>query len=204
MTWTQRRKIMAAIAGIVAVAALTVALVLGTIAAPDNGIVARVNGEEITAEELERAWTQYAHGGAELTRAQALDRLILEKLFYEEAELGGYVPTKGQAERELRDQLRRQGMTIEVYREALEDLGFSFDEYIEDLQRALGIAGYLDAATEVSEEEAREFYEELREEDEDLGPFEEEKAMIVAFLSQEKMFGLIQDAKANADIEIYI
>lgn len=209
-------KITAGVAGIVAAAVLTTVLVLGSIAAPsdnavrDNGVVARVNDEEITAEavaEMQITYS-YTHDDA-LTFEQALELLIREKLLYQEATREGYLLTREEAEQELLVQLAPMGMTGEDFAVQLARQGRSYDEYLVELQEQLTIARYLDDTVqipEVTEEEAREFYEDYMQRfPEEPRTFEEMKSQIIMLLEEQKqqeaMFLLIEELRARAEIE---
>jgi hypothetical protein len=60
-------KIVAVIGGIVAVAALTVVLVMAGIGARDADVVARVNGERLTTGDVARVQASYQQYGISVT-----------------------------------------------------------------------------------------------------------------------------------------
>lgn len=195
------------IAGIAA-AVLTVVLVLvavgapGSTPVPGDRVVATLNGEEITEKDVYQTQVKYWWAyGQDLPYPQALELLILQKLLYREAEQGGYVPTVAETEHEWTTQL---GLTLEQIKAQLEVEGLSYDEYFEDFRTTLAIHNLEDAlyaAIEVTEEEAWELYEELKETEEELEPFEEMKSELIEFLKYERWLVLVREIRNNADIE---
>jgi len=212
----KKGKIIAGIAGIAAVAVLTVLLILGTIGAPGSDVLASVNGEKITAEDVAAVQASYLQSGMNITTQQALEQLITEELLYQEAEGEGYSLTPEEAEQELVTRLASMGKTIEDLKAQLEAGGLSYDEYLQDLPRQLAIDNYVNAEIEISEptlQEVMEFYEAFKESSLQQNPdalipsFEQLQSEIVKLLSQEKqqeaMLLHIEKLKAEADIRIY-
>lgn len=198
------------VAGIaVAVLAVVLILVLAGGEAPDNndvipgnGIAAVVNGSEITAAEVAAMRTRlYQTQGTWLELEQVLEQLIIERLLYGEAEQAGHVPTVEATERELLVRLALMGLIRDDLEETLEWQGLSYEEYLQRFQRDLAIDAYMSEAIEVSEEEARQFYEDLKEAGDELAPFEEMRSEILFFLTQEKVVFLIEELRDKAEIE---
>ena len=196
-------KVIAAIAGIVAVAVVTVVLVLGTSATPSDGTVAILNGEQIITKEdvyrmqLKYWWTT----GEDMSDALALEAVIMEKLLYREAELGGHIPTIAETEHEWQVWT---GSTLEQIKAQLEMEGLDYDERLEDFRTTLAIYRVQDAlraTIEITEEEVWELYEELTEAGEQMGPFEEERSVLIDFLEYEKLQDLIREIRNNAVVE---
>jgi len=137
---------------LVAVAALAAVLVLVTIRPPGPDVLARVNGEDITKQDvdefIERQSKWY---GVNQATEQALDQLIVEKLLYWEAEREGYLLTSEEAEQELVTRLALTGNTTAELKAALQADGLSYDEYLRDLPRHLAIENYLDDTVEIPE-----------------------------------------------------
>ena len=213
----EKGKIIAGIAGIAAAAVLTVVLILATVGAPSPDILARVNGQEITKQEVQEFQRQtYLWYGQNATEEQALEQMIAEKLLYREAEWEGYLLTPEEAEQELVTWLALMGKTIEDLEAQLEEVDLSYDEYLEDFQRQLAIQSFLDeevSVPEATEEEARAYYEDYREAflqqypEAVIPPFEQAQSQIVELLSQEKqqkaIILFIEELKQKADIKIY-
>ena len=201
----KKGKFIAGAAVIVAAAVLTGALVLATIAAPGSEVVARVNGEAITAGDVTKLSYRM-----QMSEEEALERLIAETVLYQEAEQQGYAPTMDEAEQELEARVASSGRTMEDFEADLAKSGFSYEEYLQDFQRQLAINSYLDDAVqvpEVTELEARVFYENYKQEspEAELPPFEQLKSEIMALLEQQKQQEatslLIEELNEKADIE---
>ena len=207
----KKGKFIAGAAVIVAAAVLTGALVLATIAAPGSEVVARVNGEAITAGDVTKLRVKvYESYRMQISEEEALEQLIAETVLYQEAEQQGYAPTMDEAEQELEARVASSGRTMEDFEADLAKSGFSYEEYLQDFQRQLAINSYLDDAVqvpEVTEIEARVFYENYKQEspEAELPPFEQLKSEIMALLEQQKQQEatslLIEELKEKADIE---
>jgi len=208
------------IAGIATIAVVAVVLAL-TIPSADNGVpdndeapaakvAATVNGEEIIQADVAEVQQLYAAQGMPISEAQALEQLIQERVLYQAAELGDFVPTEEDAEEQMEAQVAMMGMTMEEFHQALEAEGLCYDEQLEDFRRRLAIQNYLSEAIgtpEVTEEEAREFYEDYEQQypEDELPPFEEIKAQIITHLEQEKQQAavllVIEELVEEADVE---
>lgn len=207
----KKGKFIAGAAVIVAAAVLTAALVLATIAAPGSEVVARVNGEAITAGDVTKLRIKvYESYKMQISEEEALEQLIAETVLYQEAEQQGYAPTMDEAEQELEARVASSGRTMEDLEADLAKSGFSYEEYLQDFQRQLAINSYLDDAVqvpEVTELEARVFYENYKQESPEAehSPFEQLKSQIMALLEQQKQQEatalLIEELKEKADIE---
>lgn len=207
----KKGKFIAGAAVIVAAAVLTAALVLATIAAPGSEVVARVNGEAITAGDVTKLRVKvYESYQMQISEEEALEQLIAETVLYQEADEQGYAPTMDEAEQELEARVASSGRTMEDFEADLAKSGFSYEEYLQDFQRQLAINSYLDDAVqvpEVTELEARVFYESYKQQspEAELPPFEQLKSQIMALLEQQKRQEatslLIEELKEKADIE---
>ncbi|HUX47767.1 MAG TPA: SurA N-terminal domain-containing protein [Dehalococcoidia bacterium] len=207
----KKGKFIAGAAVIVAAAVLTAALVLATIAAPGSEVVARVNGEAITAGDVTKLRVKvYESYQMQISEEEALEQLIAETVLYQEADEQGYAPTMDEAEQELEARVASSGRTMEDFEADLAKSGFSYEEYLQDFQRQLAINNYLDDAVqvpEVTELEARVFYESYKQQspEAELPPFEQLKSQIMALLEQQKRQEatslLIEELKEKADIE---
>lgn len=207
----KKGKFIAGAAVIVAAAVLTAALVLATIAAPGSEVVARVNGEAITAGDVTKLRIKvYESYKMQISEEEALEQLIAETVLYQEAEQQGYAPTMDETEQELKARVASSGRTMEDLEADLAKSSFSYEEYLQDFQRQLAINSYLDDAVqvpEVTELEARVFYENYKQEspEAELLPFEQLKSQIMALLEQQKQQEatslLIEELKEKADIE---
>lgn len=201
-------KMIGAIAVTVAASVLVTVLVLSTLGAPDDGapsrdrVLATVNGEEITEAEVYRLqidyyWTR----GKDLDDEDALEMLIVQKALNQEAELGGHKPTPTEAERRLMSEL---GWTAREIEQQLESEGICYEEFLESVRLAMAVDNFRAALyeeIEVTEEEARKFYEEMKEAGEELEPFEEIESLLIEFLKYEEFLAVIGEIRAEADVE---
>jgi parvulin-like peptidyl-prolyl isomerase len=207
----KKGKFIAGAAVIVAAAVLTAALVFATIAAPGSEVVARVNGEAITAGDVTKLRVKvYESYKMQMSEEEALEQLIAETVLYQEADEQGYAPTMDEAEQELEARVASSGRTMEDFKAELVNSSFSYEEYLQDFQRQLAINSYLDDAVQVPEAtelEARVFYENYKQQypETELPPFEQLKSEIMALLEQQKRQEatslLIEELKEKADIE---
>ena len=196
-------RVIAVVAAATAIAVVTVVLV--TLGAANGDVVATVNGEKITAEDVAQMQARYEfYYEEEYASEQALERLILEAVVYQEAERAGYLPDRGQAEQELRAQLARDGWTMEELLAALEQYGIVYDDYMETLRRELAMGNYLDDEVAVTAEQARERYDNLFEiYGEELPPFDSMKEQIIIDMEREDLARLIEGLRAEARIETF-
>lgn len=207
----KKGKFIAGAAVIVAAAVLTGALVLATIAAPGSEVVARVNGEAITAGDVTKLRVKaFEFNKMQISEEEALEQLIAETVLYQEADEQGYAPTMDEAEQELEARVASSGRTMEDFEAELANSSFSYEEYLQDFQRHLAINSYVDDAVqvpEVTEIEARVFYENYKQQypEAELPPFEQLKSEIMALLEQQKQQEatslLIEELKEKADIK---
>jgi parvulin-like peptidyl-prolyl isomerase len=198
---------------IVGMAALAVVLVLVIMMVPRAEVAARVNGEKILAEDVEQMKEQYQQSGMSITFDQALEQLIAKVLLLQAAEQQGHLITMEEADQKWQDQLAAANRTIEDFMAQLDLYGVSYDEYLEDYREHASIENYLTAAVpvdEVTEEEAREFYDDYAQQhpDEELPSFEDAKSGIIQMLEQERrqdaqvaMQLLIEDLREKANVK---
>jgi len=196
-------RVIAAVAAATAIAVVTVVLV--TLGAANGDLVATVNGERITAGDVAQMQARYEfYYGEEYAFEQALERLIVEAVVYQEAERAGYLPDTGQAEQELGAQLVRDGWTMEELLTALEEYGIVHDDYVETFRRELAIGNYVDDEVAVTAEQARERYDNLVETYEgEVPPFDSVKEQIIIDMERENLANLIETLRAEARIETF-
>lgn len=194
---------------IIAVAILTAVLVLVIIAPPGAGVLARVNGEQITQEDLRDLQIRYFGSDAPLgeeRRSALLEVLIAETVLFQQAEQEGYALSMDEAELELTAQLALRDYTIDDLRAEEERRGLTYEQYLKRFRRELAIDNYVEAAINVTEEDARELYEGVGQEfpDIDLPPFELVREGLVAELQERALRSLIDELKQSASIKVFI
>lgn len=198
------RKFIAIAAGAVAIAVLAVALVLSNAGGPEGEVVATVNGRAITADDVETVRARHRiFYGEEIDDTRALERLIIEELVYQEA-LPDYSVDSDQAEQELEAQLERDELTLEWLKSELETGGIVYEDFLETFGRELAIGNYLDDAVAVTEEEARERYDQYADNPElEMPPFEDVKLQIIIEMEEENLINLISELRGKAEIITY-
>ena len=212
-------KSIAIIAGAVAIVALITVLVLAKSEPPDgNGpqesVLATVNGEAITTEDvasMQRIVFQW--DGVWTEASEVLEQLITQKLLFREAETRDYVPDDAEVEVEIITRLAILGIPIEELYTMLEDTGLTYQEFLENRKVQLAITALLDneiSTPEVTEEEIMETYEEYRESyAERFGgreppPFEEIESLIISMAEEAKredaVFAYVSEMRDSAEI----
>lgn len=189
---------------VAATAIVVVAVVLATPGAVNDDLVATVNGEWITAGDVAQMQARYEfYYGEQYSFEEALGRLVVEALVYQEAQRAGYLADIEQAEQELGAQLARDGWTMEELLAALEESGIVYDDYMETFRRELAIRNYVDDEIAVTDEQARERYNSLVETYEgEVPPFDSVKEQIIVDMESENLARLIERLRAEAEIEI--
>ncbi|MDG6219155.1 MAG: SurA N-terminal domain-containing protein [Candidatus Thermoplasmatota archaeon] len=117
----------------------------------DNGVffgnvVAIVNGEEITSEEVTILQQSYMQQGQQLSEKEALDQIIDQKLLNQQALQDEYMPTTEEAEIEIETLLQQQGMTLDDYKQQLAQQGMNYEESLQNFKEDLAIQNYVEAA----------------------------------------------------------
>ena len=197
------RKLIALVAGAVAMAVLAVALVLSNTGGPGGEVIATVNGRAIAADDVVTIQARYRTVyGEEIDDTRALQRLIIEELVYQDA-LPDYSVDSDQAEQELAAQLEGDGLTLEWLKSELETAGIVYEEFLETFGRELAIGNYLDDAVAVTDEEAMERYERYVEEYGEMPPFEDVKLQIIIEMEEENLLNLMGELRAKAEIITY-
>ncbi|MFW6233077.1 MAG: SurA N-terminal domain-containing protein [Nanoarchaeota archaeon] len=177
-----------------------------------GNVVAKVNGEEITSEEVNAIQQNFMQQGQEISEEDALEQIISQKLISQEMEKGDYSVSTEEAESMIEQQVAMQNMTLDDYKQQIESQGGSYEEQLDSIKEQLAMQKYLETQIkeedlEVSEEEAKEFYEMNKQQssEEEIPPYEELESQIIATLQQQKQQQatnvLIQELKEKSEIE---
>jgi len=165
-----RRVLLTTVAVLVVVTAAAWRLRSSDPARPDTPVVARVNGEDITArdvdvrlQELIPLTTFHANLSPEaLTslRRTALDELVLDELIIQDARRAGLVPDPTEVDREVARAQERFGSRDE-FLSTLRAGGLTEDEYRGHLERRILVttAGDAHIPPDPSEADLRDYYE---------------------------------------------
>ena len=148
------RRYMKAYKAILAAVLLTVALV-GTSCSAREDVVAKVNGEAITKDQLYDAMVK--QGGQ-----QTLDTLIMEKIIEMEAKKQGIQVTEQDVEEEI-DKMAEQYGGRETFEQIIGMYGYSMDGMKEDIGMSLKIKEIMRPSITITEEEMKEYFEENKE-----------------------------------------
>jgi len=215
--------------GILAIFAISLLIYVGTTSLPEeqsqdntdinddlnNGItenvVATVNGEKITKEEVTTNQQSYVQQGLQISEEQALEQLINQTILTQQAQQEGVMLTDEETESDLENQLLQQNLTLEKYKQQLEQQGISYEEQLQNYKEQLTLLNYLDDVLEgeninVTEEEAENYYDWSKQQsEEELPPYEEVESQIINYLQQQKqeeaIKSLVQELRKDADIE---
>jgi len=185
------------------VTALVIVAVVMAVGGENNAeIAALVNGHRITADDVRamQARNELVYGEA-LGPKQALELLIDEELLYQEA-VKDHALSIEEAEQELEAQLAADDLTVELLKADLERFDIDYDEYLETFRRELTVGYYLAVAVNVTEEEARERYDQYASNPElEVPLFDEVKEQIILQMEEEILIRLLTGLRANAVIE---
>jgi len=174
-----------------------------------GNVVATVNNEEITSEEVQEIQQIFAQQGQQVDEEQSIEQLISEKLLLSEVKNKGYELSLEETQQLIEQQLSMQGMSIEDYKEQLNQLGSSYETELSNLQEQFSIQNYIDSQVgtdfNVSEQEVEQFYQQYSaQSQEEIPPKEELEVQIVESIKQQKQQEaislLLEQLKQDAEI----
>jgi hypothetical protein len=193
----------------------------GAVDADPDEPIAIVNGEEIPMEELQMQMSQYEmlfaqqgmdpedeENAAMIQELQQdiLDLLVNQELLSQEADAQNIEVSDEEVEEEL-DQMREQFEEEEEFEQALEMQNYTLEQLEDDIRQMkrvqeLQTMAHLDEDQyTVSEDEAREYYEEIVMSNPEIGEFEDIQEDIENEL---KLDLYLDDLREQAEIEILI
>lgn len=173
-------------------------------------VVATVNGEEILSDEIFMIQQNFMMQGIDISSDEALEEVIHQRILYQHVAEMNMSVSDEDAEAEIEFLLSQQGMTLDDYRQQLEMQGISYAGELENFKRQIALQIYLEAlfferGIEVTEEDAREFYESYAQSVADAPSYEELEAQIFMVLEQEKqqeiLNELVQTLRVEAEVE---
>ena len=175
--------------------------------APDlPEVVAVINGDEILGEQVLDFQLNMQMQGQAMSIEQAIEQLLMQKVLFQEAVSRGFDATVEDVE----NMFIEQGESIENIREILESQGISYDLFIEEQIQSLVITQLIEdisSEVEISDEEARQIYDEQSELLGDERPFEEAKDEIKQVLAMQQANFLISQLAADliedSDLELF-
>ncbi|MBP2079332.1 SurA N-terminal domain-containing protein [Oceanobacillus polygoni] len=173
-----------------------------------------VNGEEITGSDYNPIYTQvkstmYQYGqdvsDLDMIKDQTVSILVEQALIQQDAESEGIEVTDEEVQEELDTIKETSGE--EQYATLLEQLQLSEDEFKEQLTGELVTRKYMDSEfeVEVTDEEVQEYYDQLKEQNGEMGELEEVEGQIKDVLTNEKqseqLRARIDELKEDAEVE---
>ncbi|WP_196493844.1 SurA N-terminal domain-containing protein [Ornithinibacillus caprae] len=181
----------------------------------EDEVVVTVNGKEVTGVKYNPVYAQtkmtMANYGMdmndrELVKEQTINELVAQELLKQEAEQKGIDVTEDEVQGEI-DAIEEE--ELEAY---LEQMQLTEDQLKEQLTLNLTVNKYMEqelTVEEVSDEELKETYDQLKEQNgEGIGEFEELKDTLRQQLMQQKQTELLQakleELQEQAEVETLI
>lgn len=189
-----------------------------------SGPVARVNGEEISRadyqtqiSQLQTNATQQGMDPEEASvqaqiQQRAVDTLVNTELLIQASQNADLAVSAEEVESEFQAIAEQAGGT-DALQTRIEEVGLTEAEVRQNIEDELLIDAYLSANTSddaltVSDEEVQAFYDQISQGQEGVPPLADIRGQIETQVAQTKqqelIAGIIEELKANADIEILI
>lgn len=172
-----------------------------------NGVVATVNGEEITGAELSERVEQTRSsqlGGQSLSsdqegqlREQTLETLINETLIQQAAEEAGITVSDEEINQSL-EQVKGQFENEQQFQQQLENNDVTESDLRNRIQRQLLIQKYVQQNTDmdsinVTDEEVQQMYDQLSQQQDNVPALEEIRSQVESQVRQQKSSQLLQE-----------
>jgi hypothetical protein len=169
-------------------------------------IVASVNGEEITSEEIENLNFQIQAYGMSLTVDELVDQAVRQKLLIQMADESSqdYTPEEVEAF------FLGEGVSLEELKTAVESDGLDYNQFLLDYSIELKVMDFvmkIQEGVEVTEEEMLTLFEQQKPFLEEGVTYEEIKEDIYSFILEQKsnevLMSMIEEKMAESDIQLY-
>lgn len=177
----------------------------------DMQVIATVNGEPVTAQDIASVQELYLQQGQQVSQEAALENIIDQMVLMQAVQSQDIAITDEEAELMLQSQVEQQGMTTEQYKTALQQQGISYDEQLEAIKDQMATQAYLESQLEgmdltVTDEEIMQLYQQYQNQTNETVPsYEEMEPQIRAALQQQKQQALIdahiQELRSDVDIQ---
>lgn len=192
-------------------------------------VVAEVNGEEISKDDFESAYTaqfqqmamQAQMSGQEVDQAQLKEQvaesLVAQELLIQETENRNIEASDEEVNETLTSIAEQNGLaSSEEFLAALEEQGLSEEEVMDQVASQVKVDKLVaeeSGSAEASEEEIQEFYDQMQAQQEEMGgeelpPLEDIKTELEAQLVQQKeneaVQGLVAELREGADVTVHI
>lgn len=136
----------------VALAAILIAVAILTVACSNNSeVVASVNGEPISKDELYDVLVKQ-------NGSQALDTIIMKKVVSMEAHKENVQVSEGDVDKEIEEMAEQYG-GIEAFSQVMNMYGYDVEGIKEDLKMNLIIEGLMKPRIDISQDEMEEYFE---------------------------------------------
>ncbi len=122
-------------------------------------VVATVNGENITSEEVEELQQQNSQYGQQMSEEDALDQLIDQEVLSQHYQQEEFMPTNEEVEDEINVTLQQNNWSQEQLEQQLEQSGMTYEDYFQSVEEELARQNCLSEAVDeygVSDEEAEQ------------------------------------------------
>jgi peptidyl-prolyl cis-trans isomerase SurA len=130
----------------------------------DNGelsenVVATVNGEGITSDDVEATQQSYVQQGQQISEEEALEQLIDQEVLSQYSLQEEFMPSDTEVEGEINTNLEQYNMTQEELEQQLAQSGMTYEEYFQSVKEGLAMQNCLSKAVDeynVSDEDAEQ------------------------------------------------
>ena len=173
-------------------------------------IVATVNGEKITAQDIESQWNILPDEfKAQVTRDIILEQTIEKALLLQDAQSKGIIVSDKEANDFVDELLQEAGFSRSYLESQLKERDMTMDDIVAMYKEQLIVITLINQTIfpniQVSEEELEQFYQSNKEA---IGTsLEESREQLILVLKTNKQAGAIQEyvemLKSQADIEIF-
>ena len=169
-------------------------------------ILAIVNGEDITREDVATIKSQVDMQGGFMSVEDIVDEMIFRKVLLQEAKNRGHEVSR----QDVEDSFMAFGFSPEEAKAEIESYGMDYDEFLESQREELIFSRILEDEKEFVEVTDEEIIALFEAEQEFLGDvtFEEIESDIREFIknqkAQERMMNLSSELKESADVQLFI
>jgi thiol-disulfide isomerase/thioredoxin len=172
--------------------------------------VAIVNGEKITEKEFNSRYEPYKEMG--FSEMDFLNgSLIPYKILLQEAKKQGMTANESEIENFINDVILANGVNQEEFEDLLKQQNLTYDEFRQLSKEQIMITKLLDSTLpdiEITEQEARDFYNSNKNKLNITSPFEEVKENIIEYLEKKEYSDntnkLVNEIRSNIVVDIFI
>jgi len=180
-------------------------------AAQPGKVVATVNGEPITANQVASVEQRVSLSGQNVSQRAIIEELVKQEILDQQAKKEGYTVSKQEVEQMLMAQMAGQNMSLSELKQMVAQQGGSWEQQIENYRRQLATQNYIEETiagqvAPVTEQEIQQYYQAYKQQSQQEVPtLEQVKQQINLTLQQQKrqqaINALVEQLKPNYDIE---